>query len=119
MNKPVVYIAGPYSDPDPVANTHEAIKIANSIEDVCTPFIPHLTLLWHLITPKPYPKWLALDMAYLARFDALYRFGGASGGADKEVDFAREHGIRVFLYNIEALRSWCEVWRDMPPWRIV
>lgn len=44
---PIVYIAGPYTNPDPVANTHNAIKIADQlyVDGVCVPIIPHLTLL--------------------------------------------------------------------------
>ena len=99
--KPLVYIAGPYSKPDPVENMHRAIKIADGLLDVCVPFIPHLTGTWHMVSPKPYPEWLALDLAYLERCDAVYRFPGESSGADGEVEEAKRLGIPVFYYEVQ------------------
>lgn len=101
----LVYLAGPYSKPDPVENMHRAIKIADGLLDVCVPFIPHLTGTWHMVSPKPYPEWLALDLAYLARCDAVYRFDGESSGADGEVNHALELGIPIF-HSEASLREW-------------
>lgn len=90
--KPLVYLAGPYSLPDPVENTHRAIKCAEGLEynyDVDV-FVPHLSLLWHVVSPAPYEKWCERDNAILARCDALVRRPGASSGADAEVKYAHE-----------------------------
>ena len=104
-DKPLVYIAGPYTNPDPVENIHRAIKIADGLLDVCSPLIPHLSGTWHMVSPKPYEDWLALDLEYMQRCDCVYRYPGASSGADKEVEKAREWGIPVVFSEIE-LRSW-------------
>lgn len=107
---PVVYLAGPYSKPDPVENTHAAIKLADSLLDVCVPMVPHLTGTWHMVSPKPYETWLALDLALMARCDAVYRFGGESSGADGEVAEAVRLGIPVF-FNEPGLRGWLTMLR--------
>lgn len=110
--KPLVYIAGPYTNPDPVANTHEAIKWGETIERFgCDVVIPHLSLLWHIVVPAPLEKWYARDLAVLARCDALFRFPGASSGADKEVTFAEERGIPVFAEHGYKFGTWVYNWK--------
>jgi hypothetical protein len=106
-DRPLVYVAGPYTRPDPVANTHDTIKFATELidEGLVTPLVPHLTLLWHVVVPRPLEFWYEYDIAVLARCDALYRIAGESTGADKEVDFARDAGIPVFT-DLDALREW-------------
>lgn len=103
----LVYIAGPYTKPDPCINTHEAVKVANQITDVCVPLIPHLSHFWHTMSPRPYEFWTDMDFVFLSRCDALLRFPGESPGAEAEVVAAREWGIPVF-FEVEPLRSWLE-----------
>lgn len=105
MSKPVVYLAGPYSNPDPVENMHRAIKIADGLLDVCVPLIPHLTGTWHMVSPKPYETWLELDLAHMEKCDAVYRFPGASSGADAEVEHANGLNMPVF-FDEASLREW-------------
>lgn len=109
--KPVVYLAGPYSKPDPVENMHRAIKIADGLLDVCVPMVPHLTGIWHMVSPKPYPVWLALDLALMARCDYVYRFDGDSSGADGEVAEAQRLEIPV-AFTEAALRDLCSRWES-------
>jgi len=106
-DRPLVYIAGPYTKPDPVENTTKVIGLASNLVDegLITPFVPHLTLLWHLVTPRPLEFWYEYDVATLSRCDALFRMPGESTGADREVVFAREHDIPVFT-DLDALRDW-------------
>jgi hypothetical protein len=92
----LVYVAAPYTQPDPVQNTHAVIKIADALLDAgFTPLVPHLTLAWHLVSPKPYSAWLAYDRHLLARCDVLLRVPGYSHGATQECAFADELGIPV------------------------
>lgn len=109
---PLVYIAGPYSHPDPVANTHAVITLASELVDegVVTPFVPHLTMLWHAVRPRPLDFWYAYDVALLERCDALLRIPGESVGADREVEFASTHQIPVFT-DREELATWARTWR--------
>jgi hypothetical protein len=93
---PLVYIAAPYTEPEPVANTHSVIKIADALLDAgFVPLVPHLTLAWHLVSPKPYDTWLGYDRHLLRRCDALLRVPGYSRGAAQECAFAEELGIPV------------------------
>jgi len=105
--KPVitVYVAGPYTRPDPVENTHNTIKIADKLCELgYVPFIPHLTMLWHAVSPKAYQFWLDYDMHWLRKCDVLLRRPGDSSGADKEVVEAMLRGIPV-VYSIDELES--------------
>lgn len=117
VDRPLVYVAGPYTNPDPVQNTHDTIQAAEALQDteLVTCVVPHMTLLWHLVSPHEYGHWLDWDMATLARCDALYRLPGKSSGADGEVAFARRRGIPTFYArgeqdnNVVALLKWARL----------
>lgn len=99
-----VYVAGPYSKGDQVLNVRAAVDASNALMfEGFVPFLPHLTMLWHLITPKSYPEWLAYDALWLARCDAVLRLPGESEGADREVDLARSMGLPVFFEVAELV----------------
>lgn len=107
VDRPLVYVAGPYTKPDPVENTHKILVAAGYMNrsGLVTCYVPHLSLFWHFVMPEPYQHWLDYDLAILARSDALLRVAGESSGADAEVKFAVDHGIPVFYTN-EALMEW-------------
>jgi hypothetical protein len=109
QDRPLVYVAGPYTKPDPVENTNAVIALASELidEGLVTPVVPHLTLLWHLVRPRPLDFWYAYDVAILKRCDAVFRMAGESRGADMEVEFAEDHGLPV-LTDRDALRKWAE-----------
>lgn len=101
MSKPLIYVAGPYTNPDPVTNTRDAFYMGLRIYETtgCPVLVPHLTLLGHAMFPRDLEFWYQFDLAQVAKVDAVYRLAGSSSGADKEVAFAEEHGIPV-------LRTW-------------
>lgn len=103
---PLVYVAGPYTRPDPVENTHNAVRAAEEIEALgCDVVIPHLSLLWHAISPAPLERWYERDLAVMRRCDALVRLPGVSTGADAEV--AEFRGPVFFWpYARDDLASW-------------
>ena len=85
-DRPLVYVAGPYTNPDPIRNTHDAIAWGDRINEdgLATAFVPHLSLLWHIVRPHDDVEyWYEFDLSILARSDALFRFPGASSGADR------------------------------------
>lgn len=111
---PLVYIAGPYTSGDPVVNTRSAITWGESVErHGCDVVIPHLSMLWHLVSPAPLERWYARDLAVLARCDALVRIPGPSSGADAEVQFAAQLGIRSFVVVPDDLSTF---WRVLNAW---
>jgi len=68
------------------------------------PFVPHL---FDLVDPRDelgYERWMALDLDWLSRCDALVRLPGASPGADREVAAAGRLGIPV-LDGVAALAA--------------
>lgn len=98
-----VFISGPYTNPDPVINTRNAILAGNEVRKLGhTPFIPHLNHLWHLLCPHEIDFWYAYDLEWLALCDVIMRLPGESMGADKEIIFAMRHNIRV-IYDITEL----------------
>ena len=92
-----IYIAGPYSQPDPVLNTYNAVQLADLlVKKGHIPFIPHLTLLWHLISPRPIEFWYRYDRVWLQYCNAVFRMVGDSHGADAEVGMAESLGLPVY-----------------------
>lgn len=95
--RPVLYIAGPYTTPDPVENTNATVRFASRLWDsgLAYPMVPHLSMLWHAITPRPVEDWYEIDLAHMMRCDGVIRLPGKSSGADNEVAYARLHGLPV------------------------
>lgn len=92
-----VYIAGPYTKGDVAVNVRCAYEAADRLADLgFAPFVPHATHFWHMLFPRPYEFWLALDREFLPCCEAVLRLRGESSGADEEVQRARELEIPVF-----------------------
>lgn len=92
-----IYIAGPYTNGDPVLNIRKTIEAADELRELgYVPFIPHLSHLWHLISPHEYEYWMLYDFEWLERCDALLRLPGESEGADREIDRMHILGKPVF-----------------------
>lgn len=75
-------------------------------------FIPHLTLFWHFINPRPVEFWYEYDLRILTRCDALFRISGESVGADKEVTRAKELSLPIIYGGddvLTAMENFC--WR--------
>ena len=93
----LVYISGPYSVGDKGENVDRAITFgAEIIELGHAVIVPHLSHFIELRHHFTWDKWIAMDLELLVRCDILYRIPGESAGADIEVKFAMENGIRVF-----------------------
>lgn len=107
-----IYIAGPYTNPDPVENSQRAIKVAEEwVERGYIPIIPHLSLMWHLVVAHPAQFWYDYTAEQMKRCDLVYRMLGESKGADEEVALARDLGIPVvFQQSIgDILVDVCEI----------
>jgi len=94
-----IYIAAPLTKPDVCVNTKIACEAADKLLAMGhVPFVPHLTLIWHTLSPKDYETWMRWDAEWLAACDAVMRLPGESPGADREVVMAGSLGIPVY-YN--------------------
>ena len=96
-----VYVAGPYSGGDTVLNVRNAIDAADKLLRAGhVPFVPHLTMFWHLVHPHTYEVWLEYDRVWLLECDALLRLSGKSDGADQEVQDAIDNRIPIYYGDI-------------------
>lgn len=103
---PLVYVAGPYTRPDPVLNTRDAVLTADQVLELgAVAVLPHLSLLHHAISPKPYEDWIRITMQMLSRCDVVLRIPGESPGADREVALARKLGLTV-VTSLAGLEAW-------------
>ncbi len=92
-----VYVAGPYSTGDCVLHTRAAMQAGERLWQLgYSPFVPHLTLFWHLMYPHEYQEWLDFDNEWVKVCHAMLRLPGESNGADREEELAAKLGIPVF-----------------------
>jgi hypothetical protein len=109
--RPLLYVAAPYTRPDPVRNTHAVCRVAMAIYEQTewAPLVPHLSLLWHAVTPRENEFWLEYDLHLMRKCQAVVRLPGESPGADAEIVEAERLGIRVLSLSdlpAEALEHW-------------
>ena len=102
-----IYVAGPYTKGDVAQNVHKAIEVGNNLRALGhTPFIPHLTHLWHLQIPHADVNyWYAYDIEWLLKCDAVFRIEGESNGADTEVETAIINGMPVFTSYLDVPKA--------------
>ena len=99
----IIYISSPYSKGDISENIRRACFAGDEIlKRGHTPLVPHLSHLWHLISPKSWGIWLRIDLTLLSMCDALLRLNGESKGADLEVAEA-EKLCMIIYYNLEEV----------------
>jgi len=92
----MIYLAGPITRPDPMANAHTACNIATAMVDAgFTPFVPQCSIIWQTIQPRPWAWWLEYDFRILANCSLLMRIPGESQGADAEIKEAKRIGVPV------------------------
>lgn len=92
-----VYIAGPYTKPNPEVNVANAIFMGDWVKALGhSVYIPHLTHFWEKQIHHDYEFWMQHDLEWMDVCDAILRLPGESTGADREVQYARDHGKQVF-----------------------
>lgn len=119
MDKPIVYIASPYTIGDVGINAHFQCEIFNRLmnDGRVWPVAPLWAHFQHTIFPRLYQDWVDYDNAFLKLYDACLRVNPdypelcynetRSTGAEKEVASFEAMGKPVF-YSIEGLYLWAE-----------
>jgi hypothetical protein len=111
--RPVVYVSGPYTTGDTAVNVARAIEAAEMLWKAgYAPIVPHLSFLWQMRYPHTWDEWITLDLAILDKCDCIYRVPGESKGADIEMAFAKENGIKelfpdsgIWIMDIEVIEE--------------
>lgn len=97
--RPLVYVAGPITG-DPFGCVRQAAAAFDELRAIgCVPFLPQLSVIHEMVSPQPYETWLAYDRDVIDHCDALVRLPGQSLGADREVVYAMEQGIAVYVWD--------------------
>lgn len=101
----LLYLAAPYTNPDPVENTHRVLRTATAIYEHTdyVPFVPHLNMLWHTVTPQSPDYWYEIDFHYLRNCHAIVRLPGHSPGADDEMAWAMAEENDIEIVEFESL----------------
>lgn len=98
-----VYVAGPYTKPDPAVNVKRALDAGAELSSRgYVPYIPHLTHFRHMHSPADYEQWMREDFAWLKQCHVMLRLGGESSGADREHAYANRIKIPV-VHSIDEL----------------
>ncbi len=97
----IIYISAPFSLGDQFVNVRNACLAGDEIlKKGHIPLVPHLTALWHAISPKSWEEWMRMDTALLSMCDAVLRLPGMSLGADAEVAEAKRLCMIIY-YRME------------------
>jgi hypothetical protein len=115
-NRPVVYIASPYTRGDVAMNTHFQCKIFDELlgEGKVIPVAPLWSHFQHTLFPRRYADWIDYDQSMLHLYDACLRLSadlpnlgysqGESTGAEAEVSTFQRLGRPVFYSKVELYR---------------
>ncbi len=96
-----IYVAGPMSRGDLVQHIRGAVFVADQIYAAGgQAFLPQLSVLYQLVSPRSYEEWMTTDFRWIDRCDAVLRLEGESLGADREMKYAKQIGRRIFN-NVE------------------
>jgi hypothetical protein len=116
-DKPIVYIASPYSKGDAAINTHFQCQVFDVLltDGRVLPVAPLWSHFQHLLFPRPYKDWIEYDREMLHLYDCCLRLSATntaleytmreSSGADAEVEAFKQMGKPVF-FSIEELLTW-------------
>jgi len=72
-NKPLVYVASPYTKGHAALNVRFQCDMFNEIlqEDAVTPLTPLWSHFQEIIHPRPYEDWMTYDFELIAKCDAV------------------------------------------------
>lgn len=104
--RPRIYICGPVTKGDRTHNFSQACIAQRELMAAgFAPFNPMLSMMHPDAYLIEHEDWMAADLPWVEVADALLRLPGESVGADREVEYARQKNIPVFL-SVEELLKW-------------
>ena len=119
MDKPVIYIASPYSKGDVAINAHFQCKVFDQLlsDGKVLPVAPLWSHFQHLLFPRPYEDWIRYDQEMLKLYDGCLRLSARieqlkyevaeSSGADGEAAAFGRFGKPIF-FSIDELYIWVD-----------
>jgi hypothetical protein len=106
-----IYVIGPYQS-DPIKGALNAIHAGDQLWAMgFTPVIPHLTIIWDVVSPKPRPEWLKYGKELLTLCKGAYRLPGESENGDDEEKECLQIGIPVFT-DLDKLWQYYRKWGE-------
>lgn len=97
--RPVVYISGPVTKGNRNWNVYQGFEAQRELtESGYAPINPIASATYPFAWEEGFPHetWMEVDLALVARADAVLRLPGESRGADEECAFADFKGIPVY-----------------------
>lgn len=101
LQKKFVYLAGPYSIGNKLENAwvmnHAALDLMDSSVIVFNPLLSHF---YGYAAARFTPEfWYEFDLHWVGKCDAVVVLPGESRGAEREAEYAKEHGIPVYQWD--------------------
>lgn len=92
-----VYIAGPMSRGDRIANLAAALTAYRELVALgYSPMAPQLSYFIAEVIPQTHAEWLDIDIPWVSVADAVLRLPGESEGADEETEAANYFDVPVY-----------------------
>ena len=116
---PIVFVGGPYSQPDPCINVNATAKLLDRLwfDGLVFPVCPMIeSHMQHLLIPRPYEAWLLRCMRFIRFVDAGIFRPGVSSGKAREQGLFKARNIPYFEeadenLSVTALYLWVdEIW---------
>ena len=98
-----IYLAQPISKGNSFQNIRDGVIVSDFLmRKGYVVFNPGLSALHDMIIYNtPYELYMSQDFAWIEKCDCLIRLPGDSPGADREIEYAKQHNVPVF-YGVAA-----------------
>lgn len=103
----LVFVSGPLNSSGSVDdNIRNACLVGHYlIERGFVPYVPHLSFFWNMMHKRDEGYWMEHDKRVILHCVAVLRLPGESRGADEEVEFAGQNGIKVMYLKDVSVPS--------------
>lgn len=108
-----IYVAGPLTSSGTLSqNVRSACLLADELIKLgCTPFIPHLSVFWEMVSEeasrRTHEEWMNWCLPWVKTCDGLYRLPGFSQGSISE-ELTMKELKRPIFYSISEVMAYLE-----------